>query len=264
MQKQNILITGGNGYIASALHKDLRVLHNTNIVTRSDFDLRDHRAVDSYFQGKYFDVVIHCAAGGGSRLREDINSTLDDNLTMYYNIVANEGSFGKLISFGSGAELNAKDTLYGLSKCVIRESIKNKPNYYNIRIFGVFDENELETRFIKSNIQRYLSKEPMIIHQDKFMDFFYMKDLVSLVKYYILNSDMPKELNCSYSDIWSLTKIADYINTLGDHKVEVNCVERGTGDGYYFSGINYMPSIPFIGLKVGIDEVYEKLKKWKK
>jgi hypothetical protein len=39
--------------------------------------------------------------------------------------------------------------------------------------------------FIKANILRYIKKEPIQIHENKCMDFFYMEDLISVVKYYI-------------------------------------------------------------------------------
>ena len=140
---------------------------------------------------------------------------------MYYNLLRNQKHYNKFINFGSGAELLMKDTPYGLSKHIIRESIKLKPNYYNLRIFGVFDENELNTRFIKANIKRYINKQPIEIYQNKFMDFFYMKDLVSLVKFYIFNNNLKKEINCTYSETLTLLDIANYINTLSDYKVEI-------------------------------------------
>jgi nucleoside-diphosphate-sugar epimerase len=127
--------------------------------------------------------VIHTAISGGSRLQLDDSSVFDKNMSMFNNLVANQKSFSKLISFGSGAEIFHGDTPYANSKREIANKIQNYDNFYNLRIFGVFDENELNTRFIKANLIRYLKKEPMVIHQNKIMDFFYMKDLISLVDY---------------------------------------------------------------------------------
>ena len=87
---------------------------------------------------------------------------------------ANKNRFGQLISFGSGMELNNPTDPYGLSKRIIWDIIKNDPKLNNIRIFGVFDENELPTRFIKTNLNNYINKKPLIIHQDKQFDFIYM------------------------------------------------------------------------------------------
>jgi hypothetical protein len=64
----------------------------------------------------------------------------------------------------------------------------NIDGFFNLKLFGVFDENELNTRFIKSNLLRYINRENMVIHKNKFMDFFYIEDLVKVVKHYIITA----------------------------------------------------------------------------
>jgi GDP-L-fucose synthase len=252
-----ILITGGNGYIARSLYDALKYKHSVVSVNRNTFDLTNKEATDTFFKHKLFDVVIHCAVKGGSRLKQDDSSIIDDNLIMYYNLLNNKDHFNKLIHFGSGAELSAQNTPYGLSKHVIRQSILDKENFYNLRVFAVFDENELDTRFIKANIKRYINKEPIQVHQDKYMDFIYMPDLVKIVEYYINNQTPPKEINCIYNIVYSLTGIAQIINNLDEYKVEVK-IENGAGTSY--SGDGNILSTDFIGLKQGIKEIYNKLK----
>jgi GDP-L-fucose synthase len=177
---------------------------------------------------------------------------------MYYNLLANKDHFKKFIHFGSGAETYMPKEPYGYSKKVIAKSILNQPNFYNLKIFGVFDENELDTRFIKANIKRYLNNEPMVIHQNKQMDFIYMKDLVTLVEYYILNDDSPKEINCNYSTSFSLFDIANIINSLDNYKVDINIQQKENGKLYKDSYIDL--GIKFIGLEQAIREVYNNLK----
>jgi len=252
-----ILITGGNGYIAKSLHSVLKDKYNVTFITRQDFDLTDSFETLKYFSNKYFDVVIHCAVSGGSRLKQETWSDMDSNLKMYYNLLNCKDKFNKLIHFGSGAETNSPESPYGLSKRVIAKSMLEQDNFHNIKIFGVFDENELDTRFIKGNIKRYINKEPILIHQDKHMDFFYMKDLISLVDYYINNDNLPKQIDCSYVGLYKLSKIADMINNLDDYKVDVIIENKGMTLSYY--GVANV-LIDFIGLKEGIKEVYNKLK----
>ena len=254
-----ILITGGNGYIAKSIYNVLKDKYDITSITRKDFDLTDSFETLKYFSDKYFDVVIHCAVSGGSRLKPDNWDVLDDNLKMYYNLLNCKNKFTKLIHFGSGAELIAQNTPYGLSKHIIRQSILGKDNFYNIRIFGVFDENELDTRFIKGNIKKYINNQPITIHQNKFMDFFYMKDLVSLVEYYILNENLPSEVNCSYNEKYTLSNIANIINSLGNYRVNVDYNTEGMTEDYNFKDTNPLPNIPFIGLENGIKQVYNKL-----
>jgi len=256
--KIKILITGGNGYVAKSLTAALRNTYEVYAITRAEFDLTDGEATIQWFKGKHFDVVIHCAITGGSRLKGDTFKDMDRNLCMYYNLLQCQSHYNKFIQFGSGAELLQKDTPYGLSKHVIRQSMLEKNRFYNIRIFGVFDENEWETRLIKTCIKKYINNESMEIHQNKYMDFFYMEDLVSLVEFYILNNNLPKEIDCTYYESKTLYHITDIINHLNGHQVEIKLNNSGIGTEYIGKftdlGINY------IGLEQGIIETYNKLK----
>ena len=255
-----LLITGGNGYIAKSLIKGLWVgtdRPNITSITRKNFNLIDREATNNWFSNKYFDVVIHTAVVGGSRLKKDNGGTFYQNIQMFYNLLNNKHCFGKLIHFGSGAELNMPNDPYGLSKNVINKIINTEPNFYNIKIFGVFDENELDTRFIKNNIKRYINKQPIEIHQDKLMDFFYMKDLVELVKYYIHKNNLPKSVDCTYGKDVFLSDIAYIINNLSNHKVKINI---GEGKGTNYTGNPILLNIKWTGLEQGIKGTYKKLK----
>ena len=251
----NILITGGHGYIAKSL---ISYFKNNNItkITRQDFDLTDSRATNNWFKDKNFDVIIHTAIKGGSRLKCDDMSVLTDNLKMFDNLTFNKNKFKKLISFGSGAEICNNETPYGKSKKIINEIIQKEDNFYNIRIFAVFDENELDTRFIKSNLLRYVKKESMIVYANKIMDFFYMKDLLTLVDYYINVENPPKQTDCSYQNKKTLLGIANFINSLSKYKVDINIEKDIILQDY--CGIHNLP-IQVIGLENGIKEVYSKL-----
>ena len=158
----NILITGGNGYIAKSLSNNLTE-YNITTITRQDFDLVNRKATNDWFKDKYFDIVIHTAVVGGSRLKTDDGEIFYQNIQMFYNLLSNKHCFNNLIHFGSGAELGTPDSPYGISKNIINRIIKHEPNFHNIRIFAVFDENELNTRFIKSSIKKYINKTPIKI-----------------------------------------------------------------------------------------------------
>lgn len=254
----NILITGGNGYIGKSIYSALKDIYNITCITRNNFDLTNLNSCSDWFSNKSFDVVIHTAAVGGSRLRQDDESVLAENIKIYHNILSCKKHFNKMIYFGSGAEIFQPNTFYGTSKRVISESINETESVYNLRIFGVFDENELDTRFIKANILRYIKKEPLSIHSNKLMDFFYMKDLISLVQYYIENNSLDKSINCSYETKSTLVNIANFINTLSDYKVPIEIKHKHTLD--FYCGDSCLPIIP-IGLDQGILNMYKIIKK---
>ena len=254
-----ILITGGNGYVAKSLYKGLKHYDITTI-TRNDFDLTDRAATDKWFKGKHFDVVIHTAIKGGSRLKPDDSEVFYQNLQMFYNLYYNKHCYDKFIYFGSGAELGTPSDPYGLSKKIINDLIKHEHGFFNIRIFGVFDENELETRFIKTNIKKYLNKEPITIYQDKYMDFFYMEDLVNLINDYIIGNpytSLPKISECSYRTKYTLSDISNFINTLDTYKVPINILDSTIGNPYMGKTT---PRLRLIGLEQGIKNTYNQLK----
>jgi GDP-L-fucose synthase len=255
-----VLITGANGYIGKTLYNALKDTHHVDAITRNSFDLSDPAAMSKFFQSRHnFDVVIHCAVAGGSRLQKDDWNIMDKNLMMYYNLLHFRRHYTRLIHFGSGAETYMPGEPYGYSKKVIAKSILNQDNFYNIKIFGVFDENELETRFIKGNILRYINNKPMQIHQDKTMDFFYMQDLIKVVEYYINEQEPPKEFDCVYNRIHRLSFIANIINNLDKHKVDVVISESQEATPYTSNYRNVELPIEFLGLVEGIENTYNKL-----
>ena len=253
-----ILITGANGYIGKSLYNALKDKHEVTAITKKEVNLTNSSSVNLFFLEEKYDVVIHCAVVGGSRLVEDKWDVMDTNLIMYYNLLANKDHFKKFIHFGSGAETYMPKEPYGYSKKIIAKSILNQPNFHNLKIFGVFDENELDTRFIKSNIKRYINKGPMQIHQDKAMDFIYMPDLVSIVEYYINEKEPLKEFDCIYPHPINLIDITNIINKLGNYEVDI--INQGKNGDDYISKYRTALPIKFIGLEEGIKQVYNKLK----
>jgi len=252
-----ILITGGNGYIAKSLYARLKDKYSITTITRQNFDLTNYNATCEWFNERYFDVVIHTATVGVSRLNQEDDVVVEQNVSMYNNLLANKHHFDKFITFGSGAEFFKQNTPYGISKNIIAESIKKNNNFYNLRIFGVFDENELNTRFIKANILRYIKKEPMQIHTNKIMDLFYMQDLINLVDYYICNNNPPKEINCSYKNKYTLKNIADMINELDNHKVKI--VIENKNELHFYCGESPTFPINILGLERGIKNTFREL-----
>ena len=252
-----ILITGANGYIGKSLFNAFKDKYEVTAITRKDFDLTNTKSTINFFEEKYFDVVLHCAISGGSRLKEDMWDIAYNNIYMYYNLKKCKSKFSKLINFTSGAEDYYFDTAYGFSKKIISDLVLNTENFFNIKIYAIFDENELDTRFIKSNIKRYINKEPIVIHKDRFMDFFYMKDLQLLIDFYIKNISLPKEIDCAYSNKITLLDISKIINNLDDYKSNIILLEEGN-DKPYLGKPNSL--LNYIGLEKGIKNVFNKLK----
>jgi hypothetical protein len=84
--------------------------------------------------------------------------------------------------------------------------------------------------------------------------------LVSLVEYYILNTNPPQEINCSYNKKYTLSGIANIINNLNNYSVDVKYNTKELTINYSFNGENPLPNLLFWGLEEGIKNVYNKLK----
>ena len=270
---KKILITGSNGYIARNLYKSLEN-YEVYLSNRQNLNLLDSVQVKDFFKTKYFDVVIHTATSGGSRLKEDSSEVFFENCIMHQNLMDNCLSFDKYISFGSGAELDRRYNIdpttdlnsafpidpYGMSKNFIAKSGMNYHNFNNIRIYNVFNEDELPSRMIKANIVNYLNKKPIIIHQDKWMDFFYMEDLCKIVKFVIDSDCKQKNINCCYVDKYKLSDIASMINNLDDHKVNIEVIDNNLGFNYYGEYNLHLFDIQLSGLLSGVRQTFEILR----
>jgi nucleoside-diphosphate-sugar epimerase len=253
-----ILVTGSNGYIATSIYNAFKGSFNITTINRDSFDLCDREVTTNFLKDKFYDVVIHTATVGGSRLLTESSAVLENNLKMFFNLYDNRDKFNKFISFGSGAEVNGKDTPYGMSKRVINQFIQNTNNFFNLRIYGVFDENEIDTRFIKSNIYRYIKRANLVIHEDKEMDFIYMRDLLEIIQYFILNNNIKqKSVDCVYKEKYKLSNIANIINELDIHKsiIDINVNYSKS----YIGGFHNL-CIPEVGLTEGIKKTYNKIK----
>ena len=273
----NILVTGGKGFVGRNLLKSLEKDYKVYSPTSSELDLTNEREVEKYLRNKFFDVVIHCAVKGGRRNIEDSAFTLQDNLKMFFNLMNNKSRFDRFITFASGADFdktknvnNNNHTLkesyptkpYDMSKNIISRVLKECSRCYNFRIYGVFGIDEAEDRFILSNIKRYKNQQPIEIHKNRYWDFIYIKDLVNIVKYYIDNPtlDLDNEIDLVYQDLLSLKDIAEIINNLDRHKVEIKLNSNSRDLDYLGNksmGIN-LP-IELIGLKKGIEEIYNAI-----
>jgi dTDP-D-glucose 4,6-dehydratase len=149
---------------------------------------------------------------------------------------------------------------YGMSKNFIAKSGLLYPNFNNIRIFGVFNHDELSTRMIKANILNYIHKQPIVIHKDRWMDFFFMDDLCKVVKF-VIDSDLnQKIINCSYQEKHKLSDIALMINNLSDHKVDIIVNDSSKGLNYYGDYNLHLFDIDLKEIEIGIIETYEVLK----
>ena len=197
-----VCVLGAAGFVGKNLLRDTDWVG----VTRQELDLTDPGAVKEYFKNHEYDVVIHCAVIGGSRLRPDDGEVFYKNLLMFENVVV--AFKGKLIYFSSGAALrgNPPSDPYGMSKWLIDRRIETLPNAYSLRIWGCYGPGEPSTRF-----SAVCKKEGhVVINQDKYFDFIDVEDVRKIVQEYVsCKWEMPKVCNLMYPEKLLLSQWAE-------------------------------------------------------
>jgi len=264
----NIVLTGSNGYIAKSIYNSLKNKHNFIFLNRNNVNLLDKEDIFIKLCNQKIDIIIHTAVEGGRRTSEDKIDIVYKNLLMFENLLHFRNHTKFILNIASGAEfdrskpihlaneedifLHTPKDYYGFSKNLISKRIYQiNENVINFRIFGIFDENESPDRFIKNNIIRLKNNLSPEIHADKFMDFIYMQDFISILEYYINNNNFKyKDINLCYENKYKLTDIAKIIfNGLSSAPKQIAFDYTGNNQKLKDLGIN------LVGLEEGIKKV---------
>tara|TARA_A100001515_G_scaffold19883_1_gene14738 strand:- start:11684 stop:12520 length:837 start_codon:yes stop_codon:yes gene_type:complete len=274
-----VLITGRNGFLARELSDRLDDFEVT-CVGRQEVDLTNSHNVDLFFEDKTFDAVLHTAIIGGRRGQQDEFKDFSDNVSMFSNLLRHKDKFNKFINFCSGAAfgrcadiyewhenrihswLPGGGDYYGMSKNIIGRECNKLDGFYNLRLFGCFGFHEAEKRFVKSALEKALVGEPIVIHQNKMMDYISAEDICTVVRHYLV-SDIKKELqdiNICYEDKTTLRGIAVKIVNLTKSESEIIIEEPGfsvsyTGNADKLKSLN----LSLQGIEKGLLALLEKL-----
>jgi nucleoside-diphosphate-sugar epimerase len=181
----SICIIGSRGFIGSHVAKRFP---SATLLERKDLDLLDEEAVKNYFMTHRFDLVIHCAAVGGSRLKTETDDIFNQNVNMFTSVYKTINS-AHLIWFSSGAA--SGDTPYGRAKKYIENLVSADPRVHVIKIWGCFGPNEPAQRLLATGIRDGHVK----ISKDRLFDFVHVQDVVNTVQC-IIDSRFRLEPRC--------------------------------------------------------------------
>jgi GDP-L-fucose synthase len=205
----------------------------------SQLNLLDAPGVRKYLSMNRFDVVVHAATVRSNRRLGAPADLLDRNCRMFFNLVRNDGLFGRMIHFGSGAEYNRAglparvredyfDTSvptdpYAFSKYICAKYIARSDRIVDLRLFAVFGKYEdYAVRFISNACCRVLKGLPIVIRQDVVFDYLYVNDLAKITDWFVTHEPHYKAYNvCSGAGV-ALTKLADVIAEVSGRNPEVN------------------------------------------
>lgn len=270
-----ILIIGKNGFLGKSIYSGLKSNYNIDTISHTEIDLLDIRKLELFLKDKNYNIIINCCLSGEGRLLQlDSCDNFYENLLIQENLLYLSNYYSRLILFSSGAqELRKNDIIdlkegqfgpppnncYSLAKYINSKRIIGNEKVINLRIFNCFGVEEKNNRFIKSNILKYINKEEIEIWGDTFFDFFYIKDLFTILDYCIKNTSGYVELNCVYKEKYKFSQICDIINNLDKYKINV-IIKDGINKHYTGSSERIEKlKLPWIGLENGIKDMYNHI-----
>jgi nucleoside-diphosphate-sugar epimerase len=245
---KKILITGGNGNIAKIIKNKLSSSYYIASPTKSELNVLNIIEIHNYLLNNNFDILIHTAIDGGRRTKEETSDVLYKNLIMFENILMFTNKFKMIINLDSGAIYDRNTDIfnrkeeelftipldyYGLSKYLIYKRSLSYDNIFNFRIFNIFHEDEENDRFIKSCFIAKKNNTSINIFKDKYFDFVYKDDFLSILEYYLQNIDiiykLEKTINICYNKKYKLSDIAKLILNSENN---INILEKDSKNNY--------------------------------
>ena len=278
----NILITGSKGFIGKELSRYFSKEHNVVATDRTTFDPTKYESVKSFFDNNEIDVVIHAAVKGGKRGHQESIEDLYENLLMFENLSNFSNHYKAMFNFGSGAEFDRRMDIklsresqiesrlpsdyYGLAKNLITRKINQMDsNIYNLRLFGCFGEYEEPQRLLRAAYDKIVKGENPNIHNDKWMDYFYVQDIGRVIEYIVNNieKDIPKDINLCYNEKYKLSDLVYKIKYLTESNCDVIIYNKQIGNLSYTGDSTELDSlnIALMGIDIGVEKC---LKSWSK
>lgn len=277
-----VLLTGATGFIGRNLYNYLCEKHEVCAPVKSELDLLDTKQVERYIQKKAFDVVIHTAAMNDIK-NADMSEydILNGNLQMFFNLERCKKYYGRMYSFGSGAEYDMEHYVpdmkeeyfgtyiprdaYGFSKYIMSTLCRCENNIYDLRLFGVYGRyEEWERRFISNAICRVLTGNDITIRKNVYFDYLWVDDLCGIMEWFIDNTPKYKHYNVCRGSKIDLYSLAFMVREILGSNCDIVVSEEGWKPEYTGNNsrlIKEMGSYQFTDYKESVSELCAYYKK---
>ncbi|MFI3300265.1 MAG: NAD-dependent epimerase/dehydratase family protein [Candidatus Gastranaerophilales bacterium] len=279
MDKKKLLLTGSGGFVGQNLKTFLSKEYCLFAPRSFELNLCDSNAVEKYFEENNIDFIIHCSSIGGYRTLADKDTTIEDNLAMVDNLLTFKAENARIILFGSGAMYEKKRELkkvqefeignyvpadlYGKSKLLIYEKIKNRRDVTCLNIFGSYGNGETPNRFPTYAISQNLNHQPIEINQNVVFDYLFIEDLCKIIEFFVKSNPSQNIINVTPTKSISLLEIANIINDISDFKSEIMIKDESlnfeyTGDNNRL--LKEIEGFEFTSYKKGLKKLFDTLK----
>lgn len=275
-----VFLTGGNGFIGKNIIEQLGDKYEILAPGREELNLLDSDAVFKYLKENKPEIVLHAATAGGNRNTNVNPDILKNNLIIFYNILAAQEYFNRMIVLGSGAEYDKRNNLhlvneeefgcsipkdeYGLAKFTMSKIATESDFITHLRFFGVFGKYEdYQTRFISNSICKALLDLPITINQNVYFDYIYVDDLIRVIDKVIESKPRDVFYNVGSGRQVDLLTIAKIILETTKKDLPIIVSKEGLDREYTCDADkirNEFPELEFINLKSAIIKMVEYYK----
>lgn len=258
-----LFVTGSAGFVGSKLveyltSKGHQVLHPV----RAELNLADFNQVDAFFDNNQIDAVIHCAVAGRTNMTGQDLAISGENVIMITNLYRNKHKFKRLINVASGYEFDhfkpnnlvheheiesvLPRASYGMGKNIVARMVRGTDNWVNLRLFGMFHEDESDIRFFK---KLKSGTGPFTIDSDRQFDFVYLEDVFPMFDIALAGELRHKCVNLTYPKKYYMSELVKYFCEI--HNLDRAVIVTGQSENNYTGAWNRWADYdyPRIGLK---------------
>jgi len=272
---RNILVTGQKGFIGSNIYNYFVRYNKVNLFTS-----RISIASNVFSCSSSVYAVIHCAHEGSDKDSGRKSSpSMFNNLMMLYKLLE-VTDCKRIFYFGSGSEYDKRNHIQRASEDEIGKSVpvdkvgfvkyvmnmvaRESNNIYNLRLFGIFGENDfrvLQRRVIYNLCIRAINDMELIVKDNHKYDFLYIKDLVKIVDKFLHKEELIyHDYNVCSGKVIDFVEIAKIVKKISG-KDSLN-IKVENGNGIYYGGnnermVSEIGEIEFTPIEESIESVYK-------
>lgn len=259
-----IFVTGSAGFVGSKLVDHFKSQgHSVLHPVRSELNLADYNQVGKFFDDNSIDTVVHCAVAGRTNMVGQDLAISGENSIMISNLHSNKEKFTNLVNVASGYEFDhinrnieneheyvienvLPQASYGMGKNIVSRIVRGTDNWVNLRLFGMFHEDESDVRFFK---KLKSGSGAFTIDADRYFDFVYLEDTLPMFDRAIEGNLRHKCVNLVYPDKYKMSELVKYFCEI--HNLDREVIVKGQGDKHYTGAWNRWADYdyPRIGLK---------------
>lgn len=245
----NILVTGGSGFIGSALIKRLAgEVDNVDLVVGKDIRTYDF---------KKYDLVYHLAALRSVPLSFDQDREYFDTNVYGTFRVLDKCSNARIVNISTSSAPNPIAP-YGLSKLLAEKIAERYDNVVSLRLFNPFGEAGGTDLVIPIFADAMVNNDQVYIHSDgnQSRDFTYLADVVEEILYYG-NSKETGVKQVGYGESHTVNEVFDIMRKYFDYTKEPVFLPKRRGDQVHTQAQDKLHIKP-----IGFYEGLERTMRW--